>query len=272
MASFLSTLFGGGAEAEAADKNRQAIAQYVPQAQDFLTQGYNTGVGNLNSAIGAYTPLSDLGKQYGGASSMYLNALGVNGPEGTTAAQNAFQTNPGYQGAMTAGLDAINRRRGVMGMSNSGNADIDAQTFGQNLQNQQYNTWLTNLAGAGQTGAGLIGAAAQGQGTGYTNLANLAGQLSSNQVGVAGNALSGNVNANNLQAAGEAAGAKNLLGAGMSLATLAMGGMGGGGFGNSLVGSLFGGGSSGGTPGTQIGGTQGSAVYGGSGGFKPLFG
>jgi hypothetical protein len=240
MAGFFDTLFGGGAEKEAADKNRAALGVYGPEAQNYLTTGYNTGVGNINQAIGAYTPLSDLAKKYSGASDLYLGALGANGPAGTAAAQGAFQNAPGYTGAVTAGLDAINRRRGVMGMENSGNADIDAQTFGQNLQNQQYNNWLQNLAGAGQTGVNATQAAAQGQGTGYTNLANLAGTYAQNQTGVAGNVLSGNVNANNLQAAGEAAGAKNLLGAGLSLATLAMGGSGGlgsmlGGLGSSLA-------------------------------------
>jgi hypothetical protein len=238
MAGFFDTLFGGGAEKEAADANRQQLGIYGPEAQNFLTQGYNTGVGNLNSAIGAFSPLSTLGQKYGGATDMYLNSLGLNGPAGTTEAQGAFTNNPGYTGAVTAGLDAINRRRGVMGMSNSGNADIDALTFGQNLQNQQYQNWQNQLAGAGQTGAALIGSAAQGQGTGYTNLANLANTNAQNQVGVAGNVLSGNVNANNLQAAGEAAGAKNLLGAGLSLATLGMSG-GSAGFGGSLLGGLF---------------------------------
>ena len=243
MASFLSTLFGGGAEAEAADKNRALTAQYGDQSQNYLTTGYNTGVGNLNQAIGAYQPLTDLAKSYGGAGTMYLNALGVNGAQGSADAQSAFTAAPGYTGAVTAGLDAINRRRGGSGMYDSGNADQDAQTFGQNLQNTQYNSWLQNLSGAGATGANLLSTAATGEAGGYTNLANLAQQYATGQTGVAGNVLSGNVNANDLQAAGEAAGAKNLLGAGLSLATLGMGG-GGGGFTNSLLGKI--GGSAGG--------------------------
>jgi hypothetical protein len=40
---------------------------------------------------------------------------------------------------------------------------------------------------------------------------------------VVGNQLSSNVNSSNLQAQGEASGAKNLLGAGLSLASMAMG-------------------------------------------------
>ncbi|MEH2525868.1 MULTISPECIES: hypothetical protein [unclassified Bradyrhizobium] len=246
MAGFFDTLFGGGAEKEAAEKNRALTGAYGQEAQGYLTSGYNTGTEALNKAIGAYDPLAALGSKYSGASDILLGALGVGGPEAIAKSRAAFTNAPGYEGAIDAGLDVINRRRGVGGMYYSGNADQDAQTFGQNLQNQQYNTWLSNLANAGQTGASIMGSAAAGQAGGYGSLANLAQTYSQNQTGVAGNVLSGNVNANNLQAAGEAAGAKNLLGAGLSLASLALGG-GGGGLGSSLfkgAGNLFFGGGS----------------------------
>jgi len=255
MAGFFDTLFGGGAEREAADKNRAATAGYGSEAQGFLKTGYDTGVGNIGQAIDAYKPLSALAGKYNQGGDLYLDALGVNGPAGNTRATGAFQNAPGYQGAVTAGLDVLNRRRAGQGMAASGNADIDALTFGQNLQNQQYNTWLQNLQGAGNTGAGLTGQAAQGQAGGYTNLANLAQTYAGNQTGVAGNVLGGNVNANNLQAAGEAAGAKNLLGAGLSVASLAMGGFGGGGLG-SMLGGMGGMGGGGGTAGTMQVGSQ----------------
>src|SRR5258706_16130441 len=48
MAGFFSTLFGGGAETDAANKDRALLAQYGPQAQGYLTQGYNTGSTNIN--------------------------------------------------------------------------------------------------------------------------------------------------------------------------------------------------------------------------------
>jgi hypothetical protein len=228
MASFFGTLFGGEAEKEAAERNRQLTSQYGTDAQGYLKTGYDTGVGNLNQAIGAYQPLSDLAQGYNKGGSMYLDALGVNGPEGNTRATGAFQNAPGYTGAVTAGLDILNRRRAGQGMAASGNADIDALTFGQNLQNQQYGDWLTRLGGAGQTGMQATGAVAGAQAAGYGNLANLASKYAGDQTGVIGNQLSSNVNSSNLQAQGEASGAKNLLGAGLSLASLAMGGAGGG--------------------------------------------
>ena len=142
MASFLDTLFGGGAQEDAAAKNAQALQQYQGTANAALGTGYNTGTTNLNSAIGAYSPLAALGQNYNKAGNLYLGALGANGPQGTADAQAAFTNAPGYSGAIDAALSAIDRQRASMGMANSGNANLDAQTFGQNLQNQQYNTWL----------------------------------------------------------------------------------------------------------------------------------
>ena len=247
MAGFFDTLFGGGAQEDAAAKNAAALGTYQTGANQALQTGYDTGVGNLNSAIGAYSPLAALGSQYSQAGTMLGNALGTNGAAGTQAAQAAFQNAPGYSGAIDAGLSAIDRQRASMGMANSGNANLDAQTFGQNLQNQQYNTWLQNLSGLSGQGLTATSGAAQGQGTGYTNLANLAQTNASNQAGVLGNVTSGTMADNNMVAAGQAAGAKNLLGAGLSLATLAatggMSGLGGmlGGAALGAAGNEFGG-------------------------------
>lgn len=226
MASFLDTLFGGGAQEDAAAKNAAALATYGGTATGALQQGYNTGTTNLNKAVSAYDPLAALGAKYGGASDLYLGALGAGGPEGTAKAQAAFTNAPGYTGAVTAGTDAILRQMGVANMSNSGNTAEDVGTFVQNLQNQQYNTWLQNLQSAGQTGVQATGAAAGGQAAGYGSLANLGYQYGQDQGGIAGNIASGTMADNNMVASGQAAGAKNLLGAGLSLATLGLGGPG----------------------------------------------
>lgn len=237
MASFLSTLFGGGAEKEAADKNRELYNTYQTQGAGYLDSGYQTARGDLNNALGSYAPLSALGGKYGGASSMLLNALGVNGASGNAAAQSAFTNNPGYTSGLDAGLDAINRRRAAAGMLGSGNADQDAQTFGQNLQNQQYGGWLDRLGGLVSPEVSAAGGAAGNQ----TNIANLYQNDATNRIGLQGNYTSGNVGANNYEAAGASAGAKNLLGGALSLATLGTSLAGGGGG----LGSLFSGGSGG---------------------------
>lgn len=254
MAGFFDTLFGGGAEKEAADKNRALYQQYQTQGTGYLNQGYQTGQTNLNNAVDLYKDLAD---QYGKGTSLYLDALGINGADAAKNAQSAFTTSPGYQQGIDAGLDAINRRRAAAGMANSGNADLDALNFAQNNQNQQWNNWLSNLSGINQNNITATG----GEAAGYGSLADLANQYATNQVGLLGNTTSGMASANNLQAAGEAAGAKNLLGAGLSLATL---GLGGGGLGSALggIGSSLG--SSLGSLGVTYGipGTAGSNLYG----------
>ena len=242
--SFLSTLFSGGAQQQAAAQNAAALNTYGGTATGALQQGYNTGVGNLNAAAGAYTPLANLGTQYNQAGALLTGAEGAGGPAGTAAAQAAFQNAPGYTGAVTAGTDAILRQMGTQGMSNSGNAAEAVGTFTQNLQNQQYNTWLQNLQQTAGMGLNATGTAAGGVASADTGLASLAQNYGQNQAGVASNIASGTMADNNMVAQGQAQGAQNLLGAGMSLATLGLGG-------NPFGGSLTGGAKSGGGSGFQ---------------------
>jgi hypothetical protein len=155
---------------------------------------------------------------------MLGNAYGLNGASGNAAASSAFTTSPGYSQGIDAGLSAISRQRAATGMLDSGNTNIDYQSYGQNAQNQQYNNWLSGLTGISNNGLTAV----SGQAGVDTNLANLYQTDATNRVGLQGNVTSGDASANTLQAQGEAAGAKNLLGAGLSLASLAAGGAGGG--------------------------------------------
>ena len=241
MASFLSTLFGGGAEKEAANKNNIIGQVAHDRNMGFLDTGLGKSSGYLNSALDAYTPLSDLAGRYRGASDLYLNALGVNGADAARTAQQSFTNNPGYEAAVDAGLNAINRRRAAGGMLGSGNADLDALTFGQNLQNQQYNGWLDRLSGLNNNALAATGTAAAGQAGAYGSLSDLYGQDAANRIGVTNGLASGMMQGNQQIAQGQASGARNLLNAGMGLAWLAMGGRGGGIGG----GFLFGGGQNG---------------------------
>jgi hypothetical protein len=208
----------------------------------------NKGTGYLNQAVGAYGPLSALGEQYNKAGALNLDALGVNGPEGNTRATQAFQTGPGYGFAFDQGMDALNRRRSAGGMLNSGNADIDAIKFGQGTANQEYQNWLNNLKGYGQMGLTATAGAAGGQAAGYGGLGALATQYGQDLTGLTGNVTSGAMDANKLEAAGKAAGAKNVMNFGMDLAKLAMGlppgSLGSGAGGKPGFGSLFMGGGS----------------------------
>lgn len=239
MAGFFDTLFGGGAEREAADKNRQALATYQTQGLGALDSGLTNSKTALDNAGGIYSGLQN---KYGKGSGLYLDALGVNGADAAKTAQQSFTTSPGYQAGIDAGIDVLNRRRAAGGMLDSGNADLDALTYGQNAQNKEHSGWLDRLGG-------LISpevTAASGAAGNQTNLANLYQGDATNRIGLYGNVASGNIGANNMQAAGEAAGAKNALGGALSLATLGTSLAGGGG-----LGSIFGAGkASGSSPST----------------------
>ena len=337
MASFLSNLFGGGAGAEAADRNRQLYSGYKTEGQQNLAGGLTnslgalgTGYGDANSTLGqnkdvwanygttangaldngmagslaalssaksAYDPLAALGQKYGAGSSLYMDSLGINGAAGNQNAVNSFQTGPGYQFQLDQGNDAINRRRAAGGMLNSGNADIDALKFGQGLANQEYGNWQTKLGGFVAPELQATSGAAAGRAGVDSQIAGLYGTNAANRVGVAGNmatgtagvnsaiagnqaalgagqvglytqnasdltnlagtVTSGNASANNQQAQAETAGARNLLGVGMSLASLAAGGAGGG---------------FGGLAGSAVQGSFGPTSLGGAGGPMPLTG
>lgn len=215
---FLDTLFGGGAEKEAAAKEQQYAQQYQQNALGALGTTYGQSTGYGQQAVGAYAPLTDLASKYGKGGDLYLDALGVNGPEGQARATATFQTTPGYDITQKAALDAIDRRRAVGGMYSSGNADIDtANWITKNLYEQQYQPWMAGLQGAGVQGQQAATTAAGGQAAGYGALANLAQQYGQSQTNVYGNYASQMTDAAKLQAAGEAAGAKNLLGLGQAL-------------------------------------------------------
>jgi hypothetical protein len=227
MASFFDTLFGGGAEKEAAERNRVLLSDYLGKGTSALDTGYDRSKSALDTAYGS---LSGLAGKYGQATTTYLNALGVNGADAARTAQQSFVNNPGNDAAITAGLDAINRRRAAAGMTNSGNADLDALTFGQNQQNQQYGSWLDRLGGfvSPELSATTGGAGVQ------QSLADLSQSDAANRVGLYGNYTTGNVAANNMQAQGESQGARNLLGGALSLAGLGLKASGIGGFGSAL--------------------------------------
>ncbi len=227
MADFLSTMFGGGAEREAANKNRGVLANYQTQGLGALDSGLTNSKAALDRAGGIYTGLQN---KYGKGSDLYLDALGVNGGDAARTAQQSYTTGPGYQAGIDAGIDVLNRRRASGGMLDSGNADLDALTFGQNAQNKEYSGWLDRLGGLVSPEMAAAGGAAGNE----TNLANLYSTDATNRIGLFGNVASGNVGANNAQAAGEAGGAKNLLSGALSLATLGTSLAGGGGFGTSL--------------------------------------
>lgn len=212
-------------------QSTDAIRAGATGALDYLNQGQQGALGQLGQARsdltangGAFAPLSDLASRYGQGSALYSDALGINGPQGNQNAVSAFQAGPGYDFALNQGIDAINRKRNAAGSLVGGNADRDAQVFGQGLANQEYGSWLNRLQGfqplelsatqgaatgnqqnantlanLGVAGSNLLNTGGQnrasvasGQGNSLADLANrFYGGLAGNDV-ASGNALAGN--------------------------------------------------------------------------------
>jgi hypothetical protein len=175
---------------------RSDVTSTSAAGRDALQAGYDTATGAINTGLNQ--SLAALGTGYGtatdavnrgisglqtwvdngtAASNMYQNALGLNGAEGNTAAESTFQAGPGFEWKVDQTTDAAARKASALGLTASGNTLTALGTLGFNLANQEYDSWLNRLNGVSTTGL----TAAQGQQSGYNNLANLATNYGQNQ-------------------------------------------------------------------------------------------
>ncbi len=206
------------------DQANAALTGGVQGATGALDVGLNNATGAIKSgvadatgygqqAVDAYAPLSALGGKYGGATSLYLDALGVNGAGGADRAKNAFTTGPGYQFAVDEATKAAARNAASLGLAGSGNALDEIRNRAQGFASQEYNGYLDRLGGFVNPELQATSGAASGIAGGYRNLGDislaggnaLAGLNTAdanaragiytgdaaNRVGVAGNVASG---------------------------------------------------------------------------------
>lgn len=153
-------------------------------ALGYLDKGYGDAGTYYDAARGAYAPLSDLGKKYGGATTLALNSLGVNGAAGTAAARDAFKAGPAYEFNLDQGLESINRARNRAGMLGSGNTDRAAQEYGAGLASNEYDKWLNNLLGFTNPELSATSGAASGIAGVNTTQAGAASELGQNKAGI----------------------------------------------------------------------------------------
>jgi len=228
----LFDVFTGAPARDAADQNTARLNALRASGTNTLQQGQTDALGALTTAGGYYAPLS---QKYGAGTGLYLDSLGVNGPEGNTRATGAFQAGPGYRYAVDESLDGIARSSAARGGDVGGNTLAALSDRAGNMANQEYGNWQTKLSGlinpelsavGGQAGAEAAKAPV------YTNTAN-------SIVGLDQNTTNG-INSQNTQAANaQMAGSGNLWGLGLNLAKLGVGAATGG---TSLLGGFGGGG------------------------------
>src|SRR5262245_37991355 len=101
MANFFENLFGGGAESEAAQANRRLYNDYFQRGTGVLDTAFGPSLAALQGSQGAYDAART---KYAPGTDLYLDALGVRGPEGNARAQAAFTHSPGFQQGIDTGL------------------------------------------------------------------------------------------------------------------------------------------------------------------------
>ena len=132
------------------------MRQGMDEANQKLGKAYDTARGDLTGP-NPYQPTYDAAFGDKGSLEMLRNALGLNGPEGASAATAAFQGGPGYQFKMDQGLQALDRSAAARGMLGSGNNSIDTIKYAQGVADQGWQDWENRLGGMttlGQTAAG----------------------------------------------------------------------------------------------------------------------
>lgn len=224
----LFDIFTGDSAKDAAAENTARLNALKLEGLGYLDAGKTGALDSYTNAGAYYAPLA---AKYGRGSDLYLDSLGVNGPEGNARATSAFQASPGYDFTVNQALDALDRRAASRGMLASGNTTLDTLGTVTGLAQQDYNNWRNSLAGlvspefsATSGAAGYEAAKAPV----YTNDA-------AQRVALSSGVTSGINNQATQAANAEMMGSGNLWNLGLNLARLgvsaATGGMGGGGVG-----------------------------------------
>lgn len=215
----LGGLFGGSATKSAAAANSRQLNKLLKEGTAYIDQGNQQATDYLTGAGDIWKNYTD---QTGGLSGLNMlgNALGINGSEGNAAATSAFQTSPGYEFQLNSGLDALNRAAASQGRLSSGQTGLDTINYAQGLANNEYQNWLNNLSGYGNTQAGLYTTGTQGQAGSLNDLANLATNTTNQRLDLYGNYTNGILGANNQKAAGTQQQLSGLGGIGYGLGSL----------------------------------------------------
>lgn len=130
-----------------------------------------------------------------------MDALGINGQAGQQRAQQAFQTNPGYQFSIDQAIDQV-ARSGVAKGAATGNTLAGITDRAGQIANQEYGNYLTRLGGFVPQEASTVGAGAGA-------LSGLYSTDALNRANILGNVTSGTANSNTSAANAQLQGSAN---------------------------------------------------------------
>lgn len=124
--------------------------------------GYDEFAGRAYDEFDTY---DDLGR---GSATMYSDALGIGGDEGTARARAAYETSPGYDFEVEEALRAIERSGAARGGTDSGGLIDALRSRAQDYARTDFSGWLDRLSGNVDRGINVAGARSDilsGQGT-----------------------------------------------------------------------------------------------------------
>lgn len=175
------------------------------QAQDAIGKGQgilDTAQGNALSALGRGfdQARTDLGTQYTGAIdrlnpwvtagqgalNTYQGSLGLGGQAGHDAAVSAFREAPGYRYSVDQATDAVARKASALGALGSGNTMQAVSDRAQNMADQGYQNWQSQLSGLSDRGQQAATTQAGLQGQYGSTLAGLGTQQGNAEAGLYG--------------------------------------------------------------------------------------
>lgn len=179
-------------------KARKDLQAADAAASGYLSQGKADAVAAGDKYYGeAQNYLSPFAQSGRDADAQIRNALGLNGADSQRGYYNNFQTDPGFQNEVQAGIRALDSSATARGGLYSGAAMKALQGYGQQKMGDAYRNRLNSLMSYGQQGmqaAGQQAGAAQQYGSDRMNLEYGYGQQrAGNQLNL-GNALAANRN------------------------------------------------------------------------------
>lgn len=136
---------------------RNDLQGYGDLAAGQINSGRDAAIRDLDAMIPIldtyYQPYMRSGSD---ATSMYSNAMGLNGKAGNAAATGAFQASPGYTWQRDQATDAAARQAAALGIGGSGNTLSALSELGSNLANQEWGSWMDRLSGLSSQGMSAV--------------------------------------------------------------------------------------------------------------------
>lgn len=184
----LLDLFSSGNEKKAARAQQAGLRRGRDAAYGFIDEGQKGYNDFADKAYGEFGTYDDLGR---GSATMYSDALGLGGSDGSARARDAFQAGPGYQFQVDEALRALERTGAAAGGTDSGGLYAALTERARGMADSEFDGWLDRLSGNVDRGIGVAGARAgirTGQGINAQNVGTTKGQIGFNTEAGIGNA------------------------------------------------------------------------------------